>query len=75
MELNIKGYCVFFLCKSLIGKTLNISTSTNKHTSMVIQTKQALKYVLHQNLINIFLHFDELGPCVNIKLKKYFTGP
>ena len=42
---------------------------------MVIQTKQVLKYVLHRNIIIVFLHFDELGPCVYIKLKKYVTGP
>ena len=43
---------------------------------MMIQTKQVLKYVLHRNIIfAFFLHFDELGPCVYIKLKKYATGP
>ena len=45
MTLNIKEYCFFFF-QSAIGKTLNISTSTNKRTSMVIQTKQVFKYVL-----------------------------
>ena len=42
---------------------------------MVIQTKQVFKYVLHWNIIIVFLHFDELGPCVYIKVKKYVTGP
>ena len=42
---------------------------------MVIQTKSVLKYVLHCNIVIEFLHFDELGPCVYIKLKKYVTGP
>ena len=65
-------FFVFF--QSVIGKTLNISSSTNKRTSMVIQTKQVFKYVLHRNIIIVFLHFDELGPCVYIKLKKYVTG-
>ena len=60
---------MFFLCQSIIGKTLNISTFTNIHTSMVIQTKQVFKYVLHGNIIIVFLHFDELGPGVYIKLK------
>ena len=41
---------------------------------MVIQTKQVFKYVLHWNIIIVFLHFDELGPHVYIKLKKYVTG-
>ena len=35
----------------------------------MIQTKQVFKYVLHWNMIIVFLHFDELGPCVYIKLK------
>ena len=47
MALNIKEYCFFFFFQSAIGKTLNISTSTNKRTSMVIQTEQVFKYVLH----------------------------
>ena len=38
---------------------------------MVIKTKSVLKYVLHCNIVIEFLHFDELGPCVYIKLKKY----
>ena len=43
---------------------------------MVIQTKQVYKYVLHWNIIIfIFLHFNELGLCVHIKMKKYVTGP
>ena len=41
----------------------------------MILTKQVFKYVLHWNIIIVFLHFDELGPCVYIKLKKYVTGP
>ena len=41
----------------------------------MIQTKQVFKYVLHWNIIIVFLHFDELGPCVYIKLKQYVTGP
>ena len=41
----------------------------------MIQTKQVFKYVLHWNIIIVFLHFDVLGPCVYIKLKKYVTGP
>ena len=42
----------------------------------MIQTKQVFMYVLHWNIIVVFfLHFDELGPCVYIKLKKYVTGP
>ena len=45
VALNIKEYCFFFF-QSIIGETLNISTSTNKRTSMVIQTKQVFKYVL-----------------------------
>ena len=69
MTLNTKEYCFFVFFQSVIAKTLNISTSTNKRTSMVIQTKQVFKYVLHRNIINDFLHFDELGPCVYIKLK------
>ena len=36
---------------------------------MVIQTKPVFKCVLHCNLIIVFLHFNELGPCVYIKLK------
>ena len=48
---------------------MNISTSNNKHTSMMNRTKQVFKYVLHSNIIIVFLHFDELGPCVYIKLK------
>ena len=67
MSLSIKEYCFFF--QSIIGKTLNISTSTNKRTSMVIQTKQVFKYVLHGNIVIVFLLVDELGPCVYIKLK------
>ena len=35
----------------------------------MIQTKQVFKYVLHWNIIIVFLHLDELGPCVYIKLK------
>ena len=35
----------------------------------MIQTKQVFKYVLHWNIIIVFLHFDELGPYVYIKLK------
>ena len=53
---------------------MNLSTSTNKRTSMGIQTKQVFKYVLHLNIINVFLHFDELGPCVYIKLKKCYRS-
>ena len=41
----------------------------------MIQTKQVFKYVWHWNIIIVFLHFDELGPCVYIKFKKYVTGP
>ena len=55
-------------------KTLHISTFTNKRTSMVIQTKQVFKYILHWNIIIVFFTFDELGSCVYIKLKKYVTG-
>ena len=47
MALNIKEYCLFSFSNQYKGKTLNISTSTNKHTSKVIQTKQVFKYVLH----------------------------
>ena len=42
---------------------------------MVIQTKPVFMYVLHWNIIIVFLHLDELGPCVYIKLKKYVSGP
>ena len=66
---------VFIFFQSIIGETLNISTSTNKRTSMMIQTKQVIKYVLHLNIIIVFFHFGELGPCVYIKLKTYVTGP
>ena len=46
MALNIKEYCFFFF--SIHNReTLTISTSTDKRTSMVIQTKQVFKYVLH----------------------------
>ena len=69
MALNIKEYFFFFF-QSVIGKTLNISTSTNERTSMMIQTKQVFEYVLHCNIIIVFLHLDELGPCVYINLKK-----
>ena len=41
----------------------------------MFQTKQAFKNVLHWNIIIVFLHFDELGSCVYIKLKKYVTSP
>ena len=41
----------------------------------MIQTKQVFKYVLHWNIIIVFFHFGELGPCVYIKLKIYVTGP
>ena len=54
---------------------MNISTSTNKRTSMVIQTKQVFKYVYTETNYCIVLHCDEFGPCVYIKLKKYVTGP
>ena len=57
MALNIKEYCFFVLFQSVIGKTLNTSTSTNKRTSMVIQTKQVFKYVLHWNIIIVFFTF------------------
>ena len=35
----------------------------------MIQTKYVFRYVLHWNIIIVFLHFDELVPCVYIKLK------
>ena len=38
-------------------------------------TKQVFKYVLHWKIIIDFLHFNELWPCVYIKLKKYVTSP
>ena len=47
MALNIKEYFFFLFPISNREKTLNISTSTNKRTSMVIQTEQVFKYVLH----------------------------
>ena len=37
---------------------MNISTSTNKRTSMVIQTKQLFKYVLHSNVIIVFFYIS-----------------
>ena len=49
---------VFFFFQSVIGKTLNISTSTKKRTSMVIQTKQVFKYILHWNIIIVFFTFQ-----------------
>ena len=75
MELNIKVKWEVFICQSKKDKSLNKSTSTYKDTSMVIQTKPVFKYVLHCNTIIVFLHFNELGPCVHIKLKKFVTGP
>ena len=57
MALSIKEYWFFFFFQSVIGKTLNISTSTNKRTSMVIQTKQVFKYVLPWNIIIVFFTF------------------
>ena len=45
MALNIKEYFFFFPISNR-EKPLNILTSTNKRTSMVIQTKQVFKYVL-----------------------------
>ena len=57
MTLNTKEYWFFVFFQSVIGKTLNISTSTNKRTSMVIQTKQVFKYVLHRNIIIVFFTF------------------
>ena len=54
MALNIKEYCLFSFFQSVIGKILNISTSTNKHTSMVFQVA---KYVLHWNIIIAFFTF------------------
>ena len=76
MEFNIEDLFNFSLPIHNREKTLNISTSTNIHTSMVIQTKQVFKcvFTLKHNY-SIFLHFDELGSCVYIKLKKYVTGP
>ena len=56
MALNINEY-FFSLSNQLEGKTLNISTSTNKRTSMMIQTKQVFKYVLHWNTIIVFFTF------------------
>ena len=35
---------------------------------MVIQTKSVFKYVLHENIVIVYLYFDELGQYVN-KLK------
>ena len=56
MKLNIKD--VFLFSSPIHNReTLNISTSTNKHTSIVIQTKQAFKYVLHCNIIIAFFKF------------------
>ena len=57
MTLNTKEYCFFVFFQSVIGKTLNISTSTNKRTSMVIQTKQVFKYVLHRIIIIVYFTF------------------
>ena len=37
---------------------MNISTSTNKRTSMMIQTKQVFKYVLHCNIIIVFFYIS-----------------
>ena len=56
MALNIKEYCLGVF-QSVIGKNTDISTSTNKRTSMVIQTKQVFKYVLHWNIIILFFTF------------------
>ena len=41
----------------------------------MIQTKQVFKYVYTETLLLYFLHLDELGPCVYIKLRNYVTGP
>ena len=57
MALNIKEYCFFSFSNQQYGKTLNISTSTNKRNSMVIQTKQVFKYVLQRNIIIVFFTF------------------
>ena len=74
MALNIKEYC-YFVFQSVIGKTLNISTSTNKRTSMVIQTKQVFKYVLHWNIIIVFFTFQWIRAMCLHQVEKYVTGP
>ena len=47
MALNIKEYFFKIFPIHKKSKKLNISTSTNKRTSMVIQTKQVFKIILH----------------------------
>ena len=44
---KISKNIVFFLCQSIIGKNTEHIKFTNKRTSMMIQTKQVFKYVLH----------------------------
>ena len=66
-------FFVFF--QSVIGKTLNISTSTNKRTSMVIQTKQVFKYVLHRIIIIVFFTFLRIRAMCLHQVEKYVTGP
>ena len=54
---------------------MNILTSKYKHTSMVIQTKSVFKYVYTETWLLLILYFDELGPCIHKKLKKYVICP
>ena len=62
-------------------KHWNISTSYNKHTIMVIQTDLNWTHCLstcmfyNETYLLYTLYFDELGPCVCNKLKRYVTGP
>ena len=37
----------YFVIQSIIGQNIEKSTSDNKHTSMVIQNKVSIEYILH----------------------------